>query len=234
MLYSFTSLNNALLIEIQLLKSDARARWPWSWKWKTSYWRARARSPLTPSRRRLARGARAAGRRGEPGRLALGRARQDAPLGRRRAGAGVARRGAVRCHPPILVCTCGGMPASAAALVFLPHPCTSPPSLLHLYLPPCVAVAQRTIPRTRSSARPLHPPHSNRGQTRATHRRAKCRLFCPARRACCITLLVNEVTRVSAAVVALSPSWDGTQAQACISAALALAVRPWALRTMSM
>jgi hypothetical protein len=143
---------------------------------------------------------------------------------------------AVRCHPPILVCTCGGMPASAAALVFLPHPCTSPPSLLHLYLPPCVAVAQRTIPRTRSSARPLHPPHSNRGQTRATHRRAKCRLFCPARRACCITLLVNEVTRVSAAVVALSPSWDGTQAQACIcfSAALALAVRPWALRTMSM
>ena len=34
---------------------------------------------------------------------------------------------------------------------------------------------------------------------------------------------MNEGTRVSAAVVALSLSWDGTQA--CISVALALAVR---------
>ena len=200
-------------------------RRPWSWNILLA---CALTSP--PSRRRLARGARAAGRRGEPGRLALGRARQDAPLGRRRAGAGVARRGAVRCHPPILVCTCGGMPASAVALVFLPPPCTSPPSLAPLSLPPCVAVAPRTIPRTRSS--PDRYTHPTTGQTRATHRRAKRRLFCPARRACCITLLVNEVTRVSAAVVALSPSWDGTQAQACISAALAFAVRPWALRTM--
>jgi hypothetical protein len=64
------------------------------------------------------------------GRAALGRAHLDAPLGRR--GAGVARRSS-RCAalPPtrIVVCTCGGMPAStAAALVLLPPP----PGLLPL------------------------------------------------------------------------------------------------------
>jgi len=51
---------------------------------------------------RLARGAKAAGRRGECGRAALGRARLDAPLGRRRAPAPVSTRsGARRCHPPV-------------------------------------------------------------------------------------------------------------------------------------
>jgi len=62
------------------------------------------------------------------GRAALGRAHLDAPLGRR--GAGVTRRSS-RCAalPPIriVVCTCGGMPAStAAALVLLPPPCLPP------------------------------------------------------------------------------------------------------------
>ena len=58
---------------------------------------------------RLARGARAAGRRGECGRASLGRAHLDTPLGRR--STGVARRGARRlpaCRPPI------GARASAA------------------------------------------------------------------------------------------------------------------------
>ena len=184
MLYSFTSLNNALLIEIQLLKSDARARWPWSWKWKTSYWRARARSPLTPSRRRHWRAAR-----GWPtGAANLAAWLSDAPARTRRWAADApapASLVAVRCaatHPYwcARAAACPPRPlCSYSSLTPVPRP-----RLLHLYLPPCVAVAQRTIPRTRSSARPLHPPHSNRGQTRATHRRAKCRLFCPARRAC--------------------------------------------------
>ena len=62
------------------------------------------RSHLSPSRhgRREPRG-----RQAGAASVALGRARLDAPLGRR--GAGVARRGARR-RPAVLVCRCGGSP----------------------------------------------------------------------------------------------------------------------------
>ena len=151
MLYSFTSLNNALLIEIQLLKSDARARWPWSWKWKTSYWRARARSPLTPSRRRLARGARAAGRRGEPGRLALGRARQD----------GTRRWAADSPAPASLVARRGALPPTHIGVHVRRHArlgrCARiPPSPLYL-APVSLAPLSASLRRRRAAHHPTDP-----------------------------------------------------------------------------
>ena len=129
------------------------------------------------------------------------RARPEAPLGCCGSDHAAEHHGARRSQASPLLSVHVAPPCGSRAAVLPAAPAPHPPPPPPPPLPACLAVSPCTMPLVRIP-RPLHPqeqPHSH----------PNAASLCPTWQACCLALLVEEGTRVSAASVAVRHSAAG-------------------------